>query len=145
MKNEKLNFVEFGGSRKSQMKADFSGKKDPICSTWYEGGGRGWSLSSFPSHPTPRAQGSGSGRWLATSQGPGGPYRNPTVGFQKVCKCPTPGQHQYCILLQISCKCHILYRKSVKIWWKRVKYPSQIASRCQKPGKSALGKRLSSC
>ena len=27
MKNEKLNFVEFGGSRKSQIKADFSGKK----------------------------------------------------------------------------------------------------------------------
>ena len=27
MKNEKLNFVEFGGSRKSQIKADSSGKK----------------------------------------------------------------------------------------------------------------------
>ena len=164
MKNEKLNFVEFGGSRKSQIKADFSGKKEiqfvlrsigaggnlvPRAlfpgfgggvsqlqsqgkAPWGRGwaGGRGWLLSSFPSHLIPCAQGNDSGRQLVTSQGLGGPYKNPTAVFQKVCKCPTPGQHQYCILLQISCKCHILHRKSVRIWSKHVKHPSQIVSSC---------------
>ena len=48
--------------------------------------------------------------------GPRDLYKNPMVGLWKVCKCPTPG-----------CKCHI-YRKSVIIWSKRVKHPSQKVS-----------------
>jgi len=35
MKNEKFFFLEFDGSRKSQVKIDFSSIKDPICSAHY--------------------------------------------------------------------------------------------------------------
>lgn len=31
----KIIFLEFGGSRKSQVKIDFSSIKDPICSAHY--------------------------------------------------------------------------------------------------------------
>ena len=37
---KKIFFFEFGGSRKSEIKADFCGKKDPICFAHYLGTNR---------------------------------------------------------------------------------------------------------
>ena len=56
-----------------------------------------------------------------------GSFKTSKVGLKRVCKCPALGQQQNCIFQKMSCKCHI-YRKSVIIWSKRVKHPSQVPS-----------------